>query len=76
MYNVSDVAISNYSQGIKLSNNFNILTGSPLIYHDSWVGGLDFWALHIRFAVSPTRYSFLPFGMVVIFGPSLGKSKK
>ena len=53
-----------------------VLTGSPLMYQDSSVGGLDFCALHIKWAVSPTLYSFLPRGMVLIFGPSFGKSAK
>ena len=58
------------------NNNVPILTGSPLMYQDSSVGGLDFWALHIKWAVSPTLYSFLPSGIVLIFGPSFGKSKR
>ena len=31
-----------------------LLTGSPLMYHDKFVGGLEFCAIHIRSAVSPT----------------------
>ena len=49
------------------------LTGSPLMYHDKFVAGLEVWAIHIRSAVSPTWYCFLG---VSIVGPSSGRSEK
>ena len=49
------------------------LTGSPLMYHDKFVAGLEVWAIHIRSAVSPTWYCFLG---VSIVGPSSGRSVK
>ena len=47
------------------------LTGSPLMYQDKLLEGLEICAIHMRSAVSPTWYCFLG---VSIVGPSLGKS--
>ncbi len=50
-----------------------LLTGSPLMYHDKFVGGFEVCAIHIRSAVSPTWYCFRGVSML---GPSCGKSEK
>ena len=47
------------------------LTGSPLMYQDKLLEGLEICAIHMRSAVSPTWYCFLG---VSIVGPSFGKS--
>lgn len=60
-----------YDRYVDFANLEVLLTGSPLMYHESWVEGLDFCAVQMRSAVSPTWYCFR---LLWIDGPSLGKS--